>query len=81
MVPEFRRRVFFVALVNAESLETEDEPANDFDADELDGFGRAGDLPGDAELSGVDDLKELGGDAQVLLDDGGDVIEGGVGRI
>ena len=81
MIPQFSGRRFFVALVDAEGLKAEDEAANDFDADELDGFRGADNLARDAELGRVYDLEELGRDAEILLDDGGDIVERGVGGI
>ena len=63
------------SAVEVEDLHASDESAEDFDAEDVEGFHGRGDGLRGAELGGVDDLKELGAKAGILLDDAGDVLE------
>jgi len=76
--PKLGGRSFFVGLIGVagEGLQAEDEAADGFEADELDGVDGADDFAAEAELGGVDDLQKFGGDGGVLLDEFGDFVEG-----
>src|SRR5690606_11669699 len=78
MFPEIGGISLFVGLVDAESLQAENKTANNLNPDELDGFGRTYELAGNTELSGIDDLKQLGGYAEVCLHHFSDIVQGGI---